>query len=297
MDREESDFKKTGKIKFKQTGTDKYQRDIKPNERDTNLNTQNDERLQSILSKLIPDLTEEERLALYKGYVNPFSKIAPFSLINDFRKKALKKLCEGVQKHMTSPSIVDQTKISPEKYSTDEPKKHSEFKKLIDAYLLDELTENVKTVFEEHMLDCDSCGDLLLLSREIVNILINDGKILFADIFSEENNTEPPIDQPTPKPILPKDKDDLATQNSSDCLSAENEDTKIEFCPDDDSNCRLKGKSLTSEIALGLFFALPLAKRGLPVTQRLLSFLRLYRILPCSFEFSNIIEAILLRFL
>ncbi|MGA1826590.1 MAG: hypothetical protein ACMUIP_18200 [bacterium] len=119
-----------------------------------------------LINDLIRQLTEEEQVALFIHYVSTKTEFetdnCPFNLHT--REKALKTLCIGMQKKGLR---VVASKCHPYKGSM----KHARFNDLIDDYLADELKDEEKDSFEEHMLVCDFCGELFILNCQIIEAL------------------------------------------------------------------------------------------------------------------------------
>ena len=58
-----------------------------------------------------------------------------------------------------------------EVYAAEDLMSHSRYMDQIDSYLADELTEDDQASFERHILDCNECGALTLLGRDMVSCM------------------------------------------------------------------------------------------------------------------------------
>ncbi|MGA1845029.1 MAG: hypothetical protein ACMUIS_10755 [bacterium] len=139
--------------------------------------------------ELVSTLPPSERYALFKSYYTQGSRQSTPDVdledIRGYRERALETVCRGMLRK--EPRL-----ISHKASFSDPHMSHRLFRGYIDDYLADELNEEVKGLFEDHLLACDMCGSLFLISRDIVEVLNKCGDEIFEDLVMDEACTLQP---------------------------------------------------------------------------------------------------------
>ncbi|MGA1795991.1 MAG: hypothetical protein ACMUIL_09045 [bacterium] len=140
---------------------------------------------------LVSTLSFPEQYALCKSFYKPGPrKTTPLINHEDiagYRKGALETICRGMLRQ--EPRL-----ITKKAYFSDPHMSHALFREHIDDYLCDELDEEVKELFEDHMLACDFCGSLFLVSRDIAEVLNKCGGEIFEGLVTDDEACAPAPD-------------------------------------------------------------------------------------------------------